>query len=107
MPGFQENIVVLGPMCDTNRTVTLSKHPVNIYSLNGNPLITGWREPDRPCIWHIYLLPNPEDILTLSLYYKSYKTFLKAFSAYDLPSVKEIVCYFHAATDFPVRNTWL
>ncbi|KAL7538829.1 hypothetical protein ACHAWF_008258, partial [Thalassiosira exigua] len=30
-----------------------------------------------------------------------------AFSAYDLPSVEAFVRFFHAATGFPVRDTWL
>ena len=31
---------------------------------------------------------------------------LKAFSAYDLPSVEALIRYFHAAAGFPVRYTW-
>ena len=59
MPGFQDNLVGLGPMCDYKCTVTLSKDAVNIYSPNGNPLITGWREPGGHCLWHMYLILNP------------------------------------------------
>ena len=32
---------------------------------------------------------------------------LEAFSAYDLPSVEDLVIYFHAAAGFPVRDTWI
>ena len=32
---------------------------------------------------------------------------LKAFSAYDLPSVEALIRYFHAAAGFLVRDTWL
>ena len=32
---------------------------------------------------------------------------LKAFSAYDMPSVEALIRYFHAAAGFPVRDTWL
>ena len=45
MPGLQENLVSVVAMCDTTCTVTLSKHAVNIYSPNGNPLIIGCSEP--------------------------------------------------------------
>ena len=34
------------------------------------------------------------------------KSTLKAFSAYDLPSVEALIRYFHAAAGFPVRYTW-
>ena len=55
----------------------------------------------------MYLLPNPEYFPPLSLYPESHKTSLQYFSAYDLPSVEVIVCYFHADAGLPVRNTWL
>ena len=32
---------------------------------------------------------------------------LEAYIAYDLPSVADLVRYFHAATGFPVHSTWL
>ena len=32
---------------------------------------------------------------------------LKAYSAYDLPSVEALVRYFHAADGFPFRTTWM
>ena len=35
------------------------------------------------------------------------RTTLKSYSAYDLPSVRALVCYFHAAVGYPVRSTWL
>ena len=34
-------------------------------------------------------------------------TSLKAYSAYDLPSVEALVRYFHAAAGYPVKDTWL
>ena len=35
------------------------------------------------------------------------KTNLKSYSAYDLPSVEDLVQYFHATDGFQVRATWL
>ena len=32
---------------------------------------------------------------------------LRAYSAYDLPSVEALVHYFHAVARFPVRTTWI
>ena len=94
-------------MCDANCTVTFSKHAVNIYSPNGNPIITGWRETDGPRIWRMSIMPNTEDMPQLSSSPDSHRTSLQAFSAYDLPSVEALVRYFHAAACFPVRNTQL
>ena len=39
--------------------------------------------------------------------YNADKTTLNAYSAYDLPSVKALIRYFHAAAGYPVRSTWL
>ena len=103
MSGFQENLVVVGPMCDANRTVTFEKHAVNIYSPTGTPIITGWRETTEPCIWFMFIIPNPPDTPLLPDDHKT--TTLKSFSAYDLPSVETLIQYFHAAAGFPVRNT--
>ena len=35
------------------------------------------------------------------------QTNLRAYSAYDLPSVEALVQYFHAAAGFPVKTMWL
>ena len=35
------------------------------------------------------------------------RTTLKAYSAYDLPSVRTLIRYFHAAAGYLVRSTWL
>ena len=32
---------------------------------------------------------------------------LKAYSAYDLPSVRALIRYFHATAGYPIRSTWL
>ena len=48
---------------------------------------------------HIYLilLPPPD----------AQQSTLKAFIAYDLTSVEDLIRYFHAAAAFPVQYTWL
>ena len=35
------------------------------------------------------------------------RTKLKAYSAYDIPSVRALIYYFHAAAGYPVQSTWL
>ena len=104
MPWFQEKLVVVGPMCDSNCTVIFSKKSVNIYSPNGTPLITGWCEPDEPCLWCMPLLPNTEDMPPLSLDPEARETSLQVFSDCDLPSVEAPVRYFHADAGLPVRS---
>ena len=35
------------------------------------------------------------------------QTTIEAYNAYDHPSVESLIRYFHAATGYPVRSTWL
>ena len=105
MSGFQDNLVVVGPMCDANFTVTFTNHAVNIYSPNGTPIITGWRETTGPRLWCMYIIPNPVNMSPLPNDHKT--TTLQAFSAYNIPSVEALIQYFHAAAGFPVRVTRL
>ena len=39
--------------------------------------------------------------------YDANKNTLKAYSAYDIPIVRALIRYFHAAAGYPVRSTWL
>ena len=105
MPGFQENLVDVGLMCDNDCTVTVSKHAVIIYRPTETPIITGWRENSGPRLWRMSVLTNPEDVPPLSSSPAAHKNPLQVFSAYDFPSVEAFVWYFHAAANLPVRNT--
>ena len=62
IPGFQYNLVGVVPLCDSDFTVTLSKHTVTIYSPTGTPIITVWHETTEPSLWRMSLLTNPEDM---------------------------------------------
>ena len=106
MPGFQYNVVGVGPMCEANCTVRISKHEFNIYIPAGTPIITGWRENYGRRIWCMYLLPNIEGV-PLSSDPVTHKTPLKYFSTYDLPIVEALDWYFHVDAGFLVRNTSL
>ena len=50
----------------------------------------------QPDEYNLPSMPNTATIATL-----------EAYSAYDLPSVEAFIRYFHAATEYPVRSTWL
>ena len=65
----------------------------------------GWRERNGARLWRISLTPTPDELSTVPN--STDHTNLKAYSAYDLPSVEALVRYFHAASGFPVRTTWL
>ena len=57
MPGFQENLIGLGPVCDADYSVTFTKDAVSIYSPNGHRVLRGCQEKEGPRLWRMSLLP--------------------------------------------------
>ena len=106
MPGFQENLVGIGPICDADYSAPFTKDAVSIYSPKGNRFLMGWCEIDGPRMWRMSLLPDETSTPDITSSNAQQST-LKAFSAYDLPSVEALIRYFHAASGFSVRDTWL
>ena len=105
MPSFQENLVGIGPIWYFDYSVTFTKDAVSIYSPKGHRFIIGWRETEGPRLWRMSLLPDEgirPDITTAP---NNQQSTLKAFSAYDLPSLEALIWYFHAADSLPVRDT--
>jgi len=105
--GFHENLVGIGPICDAKYSVLFTEDAVRIISPNGTVVLNGWRETTGHRLWRMSLLPSEDAIRPFSGTHPVMESSLAAFSAYDLPSVGALVRYFHAATGFPVRDTWL
>lgn len=105
MPSFAHTLIGLGPICDADCSAHFTKHQIVIYDPHGAPLITGWREPSGARLWRIALCPDDDDVP--GFVEPAQTASLAAFSAYDLPSVRALVIYLHAAAGFPVRDTWL
>ena len=109
IPSFRYNLLGIGVLCEKDCKVLFTKRSVIIYDRDNKPFLTGWRETDREKLWHISLKPDlynfppfPEDPGATQE-----ELTLEAYITYDLPSVKELFKYFHAATSYPVRYTWL
>ena len=102
MPGFQENLMGIGPIYDSDYKVTFTKDTVSIYNPKGHRILRGWQEKERPKLWRMSLLPEYKSTPDGS---EAQQSTLKAFSAYDLPIVEAPIGYFHAAAGFPVRDT--
>jgi hypothetical protein len=107
MPGFHENLVGIGPICDAKYSVLFTEDAVHILNPTGTVVLTGWRKDTGHRLWRMSLLPDKECVKLLSGTHNVQRASLAAFSAYDLPSVEALVRYFHAAAGFPVRDTWL
>ena len=70
MPGLQENLVGVEPMCDANCNFTFTKYAFNIYSPNGTPIIIGRSETTLPRLWRMSIIPNPVNMPFLPDYHK-------------------------------------
>ena len=107
MPGFTENLVGIGVICDAGYTVTFSAAVVTIYNQHDTPVIHVWQDQSEPWFWRMSLLPDKATVLLPTSIPPPKHTSLQAFSAYDLPSVEALVRYFPTAAGFPVRDTWI
>ena len=66
----------------------------------------GWQEIEVPMLWRMSILPDETNTPDITAPNAQQST-LKAFSAYDLPSVEALIRYFHAAAGLTVRDTWV
>ena len=105
MPGFKNTLMGVGPLCDADCTVTFTREAVIVRDKQRSPVLTGWREQSGPRLWRIALQPGKSNLPNMP--HDANRTTLKAYSAYDLPSVRSLIRYFHAAVGYPVRSTWL
>ena len=107
MSGFQENLVGIGPICDAEYSVTFTKDAVRIYGPKVHRVLIGWLNTEGPRLWRMSLLPDEASTPHITTPPNAQQSTLKAFSAYDLPSVEALIRYFHAEAGFPVRDTWI
>ena len=104
MPGFQQTLIGIGPICDAGCTVTFSANDVVVHDADKRAILSGTRNPEEPpALWHFSLLPSPSEIPIQAP--ACQQASLAAYSAYDLPSVAALVRYLHAAAGFPVKDT--
>ena len=105
MPGFQQTLIGIGPICDSGCTVTFSADNA-IHDADKRAILSGSRNPDEsPALWHFNLLPSPSEVPFQTT--TCQQASLTAYSTYDLPSVAALVRCLHAAAGFPVKDTWM
>ena len=105
MPGFHHTLIGVGPLCDSNCTVTFRREAVIVRDNQGTPVLIGWRDASGPRLWIIALQPGEANLPRMP--HTANLATLAAHSAYDLPSVAALIRYFHAAAGYPVRSIWL
>ena len=100
MPGFRHTLIGVGPLCDAYFTVTFTRAAVIVRDARSTPVLAGWRENSGPCLYRIALQPGEENLPSMPN--TANMATLEAYSAYDLPSVEALICYFHVAAGYPV-----
>ena len=106
MPGFQQTLIGIGPICDAGFTMTFSEDAVVVHDDAKLVILSGCRDPKvPPALWYFNLLPALESVPVPAA--TCHQDNLGTYSAYDLPRVAAPVCYLYAAAGFPVKDTWL
>ena len=65
MPGFRNNLLGIGNLCDKDCKVVFTKQPVVIYDKTNRPFLTGWWEANGAKLWRISLNPELNYLPTL------------------------------------------
>ena len=55
LPGFQHNLLGIGPLCNRGCKVIYDKHVVHILDETSKVLLQGWREPTGTRLWRFSL----------------------------------------------------
>ena len=105
MLGSLHTLIGVGPLCNVNCTVTFTRNAVIVHNKPGTFVLTGWSESTGPRLCRISLQPGESNLPSMPNNVK--QATLASYSEYDLPSVADLIRYFHKATGCLVRSTWL
>ena len=63
MPGLQQTLIGIGPICNAGFTVTFSEDKVVVQDAVKRVILPGCREPEvPPDFWYFNLLLAPQDV---------------------------------------------
>ena len=112
MASFQNNILVIGIMCDKDCKVLFTRRSVIIYDNNTKPFLTGCMDTDGSKLWRIWLKTDLDNVQPCTkdpeeLDKIQEEDTLGVFSAYAFPYLEALVKYFHGAARYPVWDNRL
>ena len=70
------------------------------------PIINGWRD-DRSRLWHVSSISDSSKTMHKRPHQEPQSTKESTDSVYALPSINQIVGYYHAAERYPTKPTWI
>ena len=121
IPGFTNNLLSLGKLCDADCTAHLDKHSLLVNDKFGKPILQGKREAAGARLWRVDIAPPttnqlpatlpqttpPAPALTNSQQTTNVGQVTAHARAYDLPNTPALIAYLHATAGYPVKSTWL
>ena len=105
MPGSRHSLLGVGPLCDSDCTVTFTCKAIIIQDKQGTEVLTGCCEATGYILWRIALQPGESNLPNMPN--DANLATLAAYSAYDPPIVTALIRYLHPAAGYPVWSTWL
>ena len=102
MPNFNHNLMGIGKLCDPNCKVLSGKTSVTVFFQYNVVILHGRRELAGSKLWRFSLLPQVHPSIPTK-----WRSTPSALNAHDLPIIGSLVYYFHTASRFPVKYTWL
>ena len=131
IPGFTNNLISLGKLCDADCTAYIDKNKLEVHNKDGHKILHGTREPTGPRLWRVDITatanppqtlesvtpPTTPDTLRLETLATTITppttpkppcTATKLHvQTLDLPNTPALVAYLHATAGYPVKQTWL
>ena len=122
VPCVNHNLLSMNMLAAKNYITIFGKDKVSIYNANNTKIyvfrqaiLEGWHVK-KEGLWQISLVKNVHNINTDTIVVtKSSSELLQSaqpptkqiISAYELKTKSELICYYHTATRFPTKPTWL
>ncbi len=114
MPGFTNNLLSLGKLCDADCTATIDKHKLEVHDKYGQKVMHGDRELTGARLWRVNIAPHPTSLAatppppspTVPTKPPSTATHREV-RTLDLPNTPALIAYHHATAGYPVKQTWL
>ena len=123
IPGFTNNLLSLGKLCDADCTAYIDKNKLEVHNSQGQKILHGNWEQTGARLWRVNIAPNPSnepaiiepdgdypmsvDIPRTEGPQPTPVTRPNHVRTHDLPSTPALIAYLHAIAGFPPKATWL
>jgi hypothetical protein len=113
IPGFTNNLLSLGKLCDDNCSAYLDKQILEVRDKQGNKILHGDREQSGARLWRVNIAPQltapapPPTPATPTMPSPPQTDTARHVCTLDLPNTPSLIAYHHATAGYPIKQTWL